>query len=246
MRIRDYRPSDLPYLYDICLRTGDSGKDASALLPDPFIIGQYYAAPYAARDGRCVLILEGERGETGLARPIGYILGTDDTASYNAWLAAEWLPGCAALYGSGPEGPAAATAGGSGPGGGQGPAAAGAPGAGGSGRGEGGQAGQAGTPAAAPSLYERLAGLFATAPATPAYCGRYPGHIHIDILPEGQGAGWGRRLMDAFSDRLRSLGCPGFHLGVGARNQAGVAFYRRYGMEELEAPAWGFVFGKRL
>lgn len=214
MRIRDYRPSDLPYLYDICLRTGDSGKDASALVPDPFVIGQYYAAPYAVRDGRCVLVLEGERGEAGLSRPIGYILGTDDTASYNAWLAAEWLPGCASLYGRGAAGKGAA------------------------GNGE--------PPAAAPSLYERLAGLFTAAPATPAYCDRFPGHIHIDILPEGQGAGWGRRLMDAFCDRLRSLGCPGFHLGVGARNQAGVAFYRRYGMEELEAPAWGFVFGKRL
>lgn len=207
MRIRDYRPSDLPYLYEICLKTGDSGKDAGALLPDPFVIGQYYAAPYAVRDGRCVLVLEGERDAAGLSRPIGYILGTDDTASYNAWLASAWLPGCAALYG----------------------------------RADAGE-----TQAAAPSLYERLAGLFTAAPATPAYCGRYPGHIHIDILPEGQGAGWGRRLMDAFSDRLRALGCPGFHLGVGARNQAGVAFYRRYGMDELEAPAWGFVFGKRL
>lgn len=219
MRIRDYRPSDLPYLYDICLKTGDSGKDASALLPDPFVIGQYYAAPYAVRDGRCVLILEGDRGEAGLARPIGYILGTEDTASYNAWLAAEWLPGCAALYGR---------------------ADAGEPGR------DVDEPDRGQMQAAAPSLYDRLAGLFTAAPATPVYCDRYPGHIHIDILPEGQGAGWGRRLMDAFCDRLRSLGCPGFHLGVGARNQAGVAFYRRYGMEELEAPAWGFVFGKRL
>lgn len=222
MRIRDYRPSDLPYLYDICLRTGDSGKDASGLLPDSFVIGQYYAAPYALRDGRCVLILEGERDEAGLARPLGYILGTDDTASYNAWLVSEWLPGCAALYGPRPSAAPAAEV----------------PDAGGSGRGE--------TQAAEPSLYERLAKLFTAKPETPAYCDRYPGHIHIDILPEGQGAGWGRRLMDAFCDRLRSLGCRGFHLGVGARNQAGVAFYRRYGMEELEAPAWGFVFGRRL
>lgn len=209
MRIRDYRPSDLPYLYDICLRTGDSGKDASALLADPFVIGQYYAAPYAVRDGRCVLILEGDRDEAGLSRPLGYILGTDETASYNAWLATEWLPGCASLYGCA-------------------------------------DAGRDGAQEAAPSLYDRLAKLFTAKPETPAYCDRYPGHIHIDILPEGQGAGWGRRLMDAFCDRLRALGCTGFHLGVGARNQAGVAFYRRYGMEELEAPAWGFVFGKRL
>ncbi len=205
MRIREYRPTDLPYLYDICLRTGDSGRDASALLPDPFVLGQYYAAPYAARNPRCVLILEGDRGSDGVVRPVGYILGTDDTAAYNGWLAAEWLPAAAELY----------------------------------------------APAAAPpgendDLYARLAGLFRELPTAPACCGRYPGHIHIDILPEGQGTGWGRRLMDAFSERLRSLGCPGFHLGVGAKNGGGIAFYRRYGMEELEAPDWGFVFGKRL
>jgi hypothetical protein len=29
--------SDIPYLYDICLKTGDKGNDASALFYDPYI-----------------------------------------------------------------------------------------------------------------------------------------------------------------------------------------------------------------
>ena len=38
--------SDLPYLYEICLKTGDSGNDATEFFLDPFVLGQYYAAPY--------------------------------------------------------------------------------------------------------------------------------------------------------------------------------------------------------
>ena len=74
----------------------------------------------------------------------------------------------------------------------------------------------------------------------------FPGHIHIDLMPEVQGGGWGRRLMEAYEERLKSLGCKGYHLGVGRRNERAVAFYRRCGMSELQAPAWGFVFGKKL
>jgi hypothetical protein len=44
--IRRAALSDLPYLYEICLKTGDAGKDASALFNDPYLMGQYYATPY--------------------------------------------------------------------------------------------------------------------------------------------------------------------------------------------------------
>ncbi|MBU1680822.1 MAG: GNAT family N-acetyltransferase, partial [Bacteroidetes bacterium] len=45
--IRNYHPSDLTALYRICLKTGNSGKDATDLHSDPEIIGHFYAAPYA-------------------------------------------------------------------------------------------------------------------------------------------------------------------------------------------------------
>jgi len=202
MRLRDYVATDMPYLYDICLRTGDSGKDASALYRDKYMIGQYYAAPYAARDPRCALVLEGE--SDGIVRPLGYILGTPDTVAYNEWFDTNWRSGAAALY-------------------------------------PGGLPGSSGHEA-------RLRSLFAQPfpGEQPSWYREYPGQIHIDLLPEAQGAGWGSRLMDAFGLRLVSLGCPGFHLGVGKLNEGGVAFYRRYGMLELDAPDWGFYFGKRL
>ena len=45
--IRNVEFSDIPYLYEICLKTGASGKDAAGLFYDPYLLGQYYAAPYA-------------------------------------------------------------------------------------------------------------------------------------------------------------------------------------------------------
>jgi GNAT superfamily N-acetyltransferase len=78
--------SDLPYLYEICLKTGDSGKDASALFNDPFVIGQYYAAPYlVSPDGIC-FVVEDE------FRPQGYIVAAPDTGAFNKWMEEVWLP----------------------------------------------------------------------------------------------------------------------------------------------------------
>jgi len=230
MRIRDFSLLDLPYLYDICVRTGNSGADARPLFSDPNLPGQFYAAPYAARDQRCVLILEGE--VPGGTRPLGYILGAPDTLAYQDWFDLHWRPAAVALYcrsaSVGPDRADMASAG-------LDPASL-------------ALAGGNGIDLASYSDEEtRIRSLFIQpfemlAPEL----ADYPGHIHIDILPAGQGAGWGRALMDAFCVNLQTLGCPGFHLGVDKRNAAGIAFYRRYGMELLMEPEWGFVFGQRL
>jgi ribosomal protein S18 acetylase RimI-like enzyme len=75
---------------------------------------------------------------------------------------------------------------------------------------------------------------------------RYPAHLHIDLLSRVQGGGWGRRLMEAFLDRLRASGVPGVHLGVGKRNPGAVAFYERLGFERLAEYQLSFVYGLRL
>jgi hypothetical protein len=203
MRIRDYAVTDLPYLYEICLKTGDSGKDATSLFSDPFMIGQFYAVPYAIFDPRCVLVIEGEAA--GVVRPLGYILGTTDTRAYNSWFDREWRPAAAAMYPPVPEN----------------------------------------SPASTPlTLSQRIRALFHTPFHEMPWLDEYPGHIHIDLLPVIQGGGWGGRLMQAYEERLKNLGCKGFHLGVGGRNERAVDFYRRYGMIELQAATWGVVFGK--
>jgi len=75
---------------------------------------------------------------------------------------------------------------------------------------------------------------------------QYPSHLHIDLLPEAQAEGWGRRLMATLQDLLRADGSPGVHLGVSARNPSALGFYRHLGYEELGADGFGHTMGLRL
>ncbi|MBB5019651.1 ribosomal protein S18 acetylase RimI-like enzyme [Chitinivorax tropicus] len=74
----------------------------------------------------------------------------------------------------------------------------------------------------------------------------YPAHVHIDLLPEAQGLGWGRRLMQTLLDDFTRRSVPGVHLGVSAGNQRGLAFYRQTGWRRLSLQDWGEVLGQRL
>ncbi|MDX1475111.1 MAG: GNAT family N-acetyltransferase [Reinekea sp.] len=84
--IRSANISDLPYLYEICLKTGNRGGDASDFFNDPYLIGQYFVAPYLFFELDLCFVAELD----GI--PIGYIVGTSDTAKYNEWLSSQWLP----------------------------------------------------------------------------------------------------------------------------------------------------------
>ena len=74
----------------------------------------------------------------------------------------------------------------------------------------------------------------------------YPAHLHIDLLPVGQGQGWGRRLMEAFLTRLGELGVPAMHLRVGTANPGAVAFYRRIGLHEITRLPGQIAFGAHI
>jgi ribosomal protein S18 acetylase RimI-like enzyme len=77
---------DLPYLYEICLKTGKAGEDASALFKDPYMLGQFYAAPYAFYpDSICFIAATDEQ-------PQGYIVCAPDTEAFGKWLEKSWLP----------------------------------------------------------------------------------------------------------------------------------------------------------
>lgn len=74
----------------------------------------------------------------------------------------------------------------------------------------------------------------------------YPAHLHIDLLPEYQGRGLGRRLIDALRAALAERGVPAVHLGLDPANTRALAFYRRLGFHELpssrpEAPRLGIA-----
>lgn len=61
----------------------------------------------------------------------------------------------------------------------------------------------------------------------------YPSHMHIDLLPEAQGRGFGRRMLEEVMQKLRERGSPGVHLGVSGHNHAALGFYRHLGFYEL-------------
>jgi hypothetical protein len=78
--------SDIPYLYEICLKTGDSSKDATPLFSDPYTIGQYYSAPYLIYPNGICFVAECEY------RPQGYIIAVPDTVAFGQWMEEQWLP----------------------------------------------------------------------------------------------------------------------------------------------------------
>lgn len=61
----------------------------------------------------------------------------------------------------------------------------------------------------------------------------YPAHLHINLLPELQGRGFGSRLVDTFRAALAARGVPALYLGVDAENAGALAFYARLGFHEL-------------
>ena len=61
----------------------------------------------------------------------------------------------------------------------------------------------------------------------------YPSHLHIDLLPRGQGRGFGRRMLEQVMDTLLRGGSPGAHLGVSMMNTTAYGFYQRLGFRDL-------------
>ena len=96
-RIRPYRPADLDALYQICLRTGRNGDDATALYRDPWLIGHVHAAPYGIFQPSLAFVAEDDEGVGG------YILGALDTKSFEERLERDWWPRLRGRY---PEPPA--------------------------------------------------------------------------------------------------------------------------------------------
>ncbi|MGY5882626.1 GNAT family N-acetyltransferase [Modestobacter lacusdianchii] len=71
----------------------------------------------------------------------------------------------------------------------------------------------------------------------------HPAHLHVDLLPQAQGAGWGRVLIEAFTGAVAAAGAPGVHLGVDPANTRALGFYARLGFTQIAVPgATGVVY----
>ena len=177
MHVRPYLATDLDRLYEICLRTGAAGEDATDLVVEPRLFGELYAAPYAVLEPEHAFVVD-----DGAGTAIGYCLGALDTRAFDARCESDWWPALRARHPIG----------------------------------SGGN-----------DLDELLITmLHHRHRAADAIVDAYPSHLHIDLLPEAQGAGLGRALMETMQDALRAAGSPGVHLGVSARNQRALALLR--------------------
>lgn len=189
--VRAYRPSDLDALYEICVRTADSGGDARGKYASDRLMGDLFAAPYAVLEPEHAHVLD-----DGSGRAVGYVLGTADTARFVERYRAEWIPATAERM----------------------------------------------RPPADPPVTDddsMLALHFGPERMLVDQLAGYPAHLHIDLLPEWQGAGWGRRLIAEFLAGLAAAGVPAVHLGMLTSNTAARAFYDRLGFQVIQVPDAG-------
>ena len=71
-------------------------------------------------------------------------------------------------------------------------------------------------------------------PALEACIAFSPAHMHIDLLPEVQRQGWGRKLIGHAVRYLREKGLSTLWLGLDLANEDANKFYRRLGFEPIE------------
>lgn len=84
--LRRAEEGDHAALCRVCLETGDAGADASRREDDPALIGLIYAVPYQVLEPDFAFVVDGPQGVAG------YLLGTPNTAAFNARLAQDWYP----------------------------------------------------------------------------------------------------------------------------------------------------------
>lgn len=78
------------------------------------------------------------------------------------------------------------------------------------------------------------------------YGDTHPAHLHIDLLPELQGQGWGRRLIETLIEALQERGVTGVHLAASTDNLGAIAFYPRVGFTPLPSHPGVQAFGRDL
>ncbi len=86
MEIRPATAADEAALYDICLRTGDRGADASSLHDDHSLLGSVFVGPYLSVGDTIAFTAVDEQG------PGGYVLAALDTRAFEHECERTWWP----------------------------------------------------------------------------------------------------------------------------------------------------------
>jgi ribosomal protein S18 acetylase RimI-like enzyme len=182
--IRPYRESDLPAVYDICVRTADAGRDARGKYRSDDLMPDLFAGPYVFLAPELAFVLDDD------GQAVGYVLGTADTASFVRAYRERWIPKVAGRYPPFAE--------------------------------------PLGTPDDEMiALHHNPERMLLPELAD------YPAHLHIDLLPDYQRAGYGRVLIENFLTAVAEAGCPAGHLGALTENAPALDFYRQIGFHPI-------------
>ena len=183
MDIRTATLGDEARLYEICVLTGESGKDATGIFQQPNLLGDIWVGPYLHLSPEYCFVVDDN------AQAVGYCIATLDSTSFETVAAALWWPVKQAIYSK---------------------------------------------PDIAQkdnwSRDERLTHLIHNPLQSPTeFLEEFPSHAHINLISEMQGKGWGKKLIAAMEDSLRSAGSPGVHLILSSKNLNALAFYKAVG-----------------
>jgi len=74
----------------------------------------------------------------------------------------------------------------------------------------------------------------------------YPAHLHIDLLPAVQGKGLGRKLINTFMKKLKTIKINALHLEVGKGNLGAIEFYKKMNFHIIKEYEYSIAFGINL
>ncbi|KAF7790851.1 hypothetical protein EIP86_001808 [Pleurotus ostreatoroseus] len=213
--IRRATAADSPAVSYICLATADAGVSAETLHNAGELPGVMYAEPYVHLPEAFGFVMVDEaKKHDKYGGVVGYVLSTYDTHGFEQSMRDRWLPPYLEKY------PLSAVDPDTKP--------------------------DADTPAHLRGFtlqdkhYIRTIHNLPT--ASDACVAFSPAHLHVDILPEYQRQGWGRKLIAEVVRYLKEeKGLDGLWLGMDPRNENARKFYERLGFTVIPGGPFGVV-----
>ena len=92
MKIRPATLADEARLYEICVLTGDSGKDATGIFQQPNLLGDIWVGPYLHLSSDHCFVVDDN------AQAVGYCIATLDSTVFELLALKQWWPAKQAVY----------------------------------------------------------------------------------------------------------------------------------------------------
>eukprot|EP00605_Chrysophyceae_sp_TOSAG23-4_P002399 GSChrysophyteH1.ASY1.ANO1.2657.1 assembled CDS len=206
---------DRAALYNVCLRTGDSGDDASHLFTDHAMLGAVYVGPYLTFCSSLAFALVTGTNDADIdncdntfvpaGTVAGYVLGCLDTLKFNQTCHESWWPVRDPILLSVSE-----------------------------------------SDTTNDSADDETADGGITSTAYMLICGEYPSHLHIDLLPQCQGKGYGAIMINTLLAAMKHQGSKGVHLQMSSHNNRAYGFYLKLGFKRLFCGKEKWILGMKL